>query len=449
MKDGRYYGGRPLHRRTILRGLLGGAVVAIGLPPLERFLNSNGTAYAAGGDDGFPKRFGLFFWGNGILPDRWTPTGKGTEWQLSDQLAPLEKVKGKVTIVTGTKLGVPNSEPHGAGAAGLLTGMPLVQQGANTTFGGPSIDQLIAGIIGNETRFRSLEFGAAPEAGYSFNGPNSQNPPESSPYALFQRIFGPGFTMPGDTPKIDPTLGLRQSVLDAVSADITRLQADVGAADKQRLDAHFEGIRLLEKRLVKLQEAPPKLDACKVPLVPELSYPDIEGRPQLQLKNQVFSEMMAYALACDQTRVFSNWFTHPVNNLLFTDASTGHHELTHNEPTPQPEVHKITVQIIQALATQIAALDAVQEGAGTLLDHMVVLGASECGLAKTHSMEEMPIVIAGGAGGKLKTGLHYRSEGGENTSKVLLSLCRSVGADLAKFGAEGGEAKDGLAAIEA
>lgn len=449
MKSGRLYGHHGLSRRTLLRGLLGGAVVTIGLPPLERFLNSNGTAYAASGDDGFPRRFGLFFWGNGILPVRWTPTGKGTTWQLSDQLAPLAAVKDKVSVVTGTKLGVPNSQPHGAGAAGVLSGMPLLMQGNNQTFGGPSIDQIIASVIGNETRFRSLEFGAAPGDGYSFNGPNSLNPPEPSANALFQRIFGTGFTMPGDTPKLDPTLGLRQSVLDAVGEDIKRLELDVGAADKQRLEQHLEGIRLLEKRLVKLQEAPPKLDACHVPKMPELAYPDIEGRPQLQLKNQVFSEMMAYALACDQTRVFSNWFTHPVNNLLFQNASTGHHELTHNEADPQPEVHQITVQIVQALAAQIAALDAVQEGAGTLLDHMVVLGVSETGLAKTHSMEEMPIVLAGSAGGRLKVGMHYRSEGGENTSKVLLSVCRAVGADMASFGAEGGQVKDSLSAIEA
>ena len=143
MKSGRLYGNHGLSRRTLLRGLLGGAVVTIGLPPLERFLNANGTAYAASGDDGFPRRFGLFFWGNGILPARWTPTGKGTTWELSDQLAPLAAMKSKITVVSGTKVGVPNSQPHGAGAAGVLSGMPLLMQGNNTTFGGPSIDHAV------------------------------------------------------------------------------------------------------------------------------------------------------------------------------------------------------------------------------------------------------------------------------------------------------------------
>jgi hypothetical protein len=441
-------GGRPLHRRTLLRGLLGGAVVTIGLPPLERFMNGNGTAYAEAADEGFPKRFGLFFWGNGNLPERWTPTGDGKEWTLSDQLQPLATLKSKISVVSGTRLGVPNTVPHGAGAAGILSGRPIVSTGGNQTFGGPSIDQIIAEVLGTDTRFRSLEFGAKPGEGYSYNGPNSRNPPESSPYALFERLFGAGFVMPGETPKFDPTLGLRRSVLDGVSDQVTDLRKVVGYNDNQRLQAHFDGIRALEKRLAKLELAPPKLDACMVPEAPEADYPDIEGRPQLWAKNEAFAELSALALACDQTRVFSNWFTAPVNNHLFPGASSGSHELTHNEPGDQPEVHANTVRCVEALATQIAALDSVQEGSGTLLDHMLLLGCSEVSRGKTHSLEEMPIVLAGSCNGSMVTGTHYRSVAGENSSKVLLSICRAMGLSLATFGGEGGLVSDGLSAIE-
>ena len=442
---------RPIHRRTLLRGLFAGSAVAVGLPALERFLNSHGTAYADSGSDGFPKRFGLFYWGNGMLPDRWVPKahGSGSAWQLSEQLAPLQAHKSRLCVVTGTRLGVPNSQPHGAGAAGILSGRPLQFQGGDTTFAGPSIDQIIANFIGKETRFRSLEYGAMPGSGSSFNGPNSQNPPESNPSALFARVFGAGFTMPGEKPKFDPTLGLRRSILDGMATDISALRAQVGATDAIRLDQHLDGVRQLEKRLAKLELAPPKLDACKVPKEPEKAYPDIEGRPQLQEKNKVLCDLLAYALACDQVRVFSNWFTYPVNNLLFKNATTGHHELTHNEPGTQPEVHAITVQCIEAFAYQLTALANVPEGAGTLLDHCAVMGCSEVSLGKTHSLEEMPLVIGGSAGGKLKQDVHYRSEGAENTSKTLLSLCRAVGCDMASFGSEGGLATDGLTAIEA
>lgn len=438
---------KRISRRTVLKGLLGGAVVGIGLPPLEMFFNGNGDVYADEAS-GFPRRFGLFFWGNGNLPERWTPKGTGTDWELSDALQPLAALKSEITVVTGTKLGVPNAEPHTSGAAGILSGAPLLNNAGNQTFLLPTIDQVIAAQLGKLTRFKSLEYGAEPKGGLSYNGPNSQNPPEDSPHKLFERIFGAGFTLPGEEPIIDPSLGLRRSVLDAVLEDIKGLKTRVGTADIKRLDQHFEGIRSLEKRLAKLEDDPPNLKACSMPGTPELLYPKIEGRPQLAAKNAAFAELSALALACDQTRVVSNWFSHPVTNTLFKGAKAGHHQLTHDEPPPQPEVHKIVVQIIEAFAAQIAALAKIDEGAGTLLDSCAFLCTSDVSYGKIHSLEDMPIIIAGSAGGRLKKGIHYASPSSENSSKVLLSICRAVGLNLASFGAEGGEVTDGLSAIE-
>lgn len=437
-----------LSRRAMLRGMLGGSVVAIGLPAFDLFLNGNGNAYADGGS-GFPTRFGIFFWGNGMLPQHWTPKGAGADWQLSESLKPLAALQKSITVVTGTRLEIPNNVPHFATAAGILSGRPLTKVGEDMTFSGQSIDQIIADVLGADTRFRSLEFGAGSKDGLSYNGPNSRNSAENSPHALFERLFGAGFTLPGDKPVVDPTLALRQSVLDAVVDDGKRLRAALGVNDQKRLDQHMDGIRALEKRLAKLQLSPPALAACKVPKEPLADYPDVLGRPQLLEKNAIFAELSAMALACDQTRVFSNWFTHPVNNLLFQGAPAGHHQLTHDEPADQPEVHKIVLQCVTAMAAQIAALQNVKEGDGTLLDHCAVLCCSEVSLGKTHSLEDMPIVIAGGAGGKLKTGLHYHSPASENASKVLLSLCRACGLTLPSFGADGGHVTEGLSAIEA
>lgn len=434
-----------MNRRTLLRGILGGAAVTVGLPWLELFER----AARAASPGGFPRRFGLFYWGNGILPSRWVPTAQGTAWELSDQLAPLAPFKDAVTVVSGMRVGVPNVEPHFATAAGFLSGRPIIKNGSDYTFSGPSIDQIIAGVIGQETRFASLELGTKSSDGMSHNGPNSRNPPETSPIAFFERVFGGSFTLPGDEPKVDPRLALKRSVLDAVGDDLLRLQGTLGAEDKQRLEAHLDGVRTLEKRLAKLEEDPPNLAACALPTVPVSEYPDIDGRPQLAEKNAIMSEIAAMALACDQTRVFSNWFTHPVNNLLFKGATAGHHQLTHDEPGEQPEVHKITLQCMEAFAAQVAALAKVKEGDGTLLDHCVLLGTSDVSLGKTHSPEDFPIVLAGSAGGRLRTGVHYRSASSENASKVLLTLCRALGLDLAEIGDAEGHTKDGLGAIEA
>lgn len=431
-----------MNRRMVLRGVLSGVAVTVGLPWLEA------TARAASG--AFPKRFGLFFWGNGNLPARWNPTGTGSSaaWSLSDQLAPLASHKAKLLVVSGTRVLVPNEVPHGSGAAGILSGAPLSSAEDDATFQAPTIDQVIAAQIGGSTLYRSIESAVSVHtSGRSYNGPNSRNPPEPSPFALYERLFGASFREPGE-PLLDPSIGLRRSVLDAVMGQIAEVQAKVGAADRVRLEQHFDGVRSLELRLAKLEEDPPALEACVRPVAPELEYPDIDGRPQLTVVNGLMSELLAMSLACDQTRVFSHWFSDPVNNLLFRGASAGHHDLTHNEPGEQPECHAITVQCMEAFGQLLDALDAIPEGDETLLDHCAVLGVSEVSLGQTHSLEDMPIVIGGSACGALKQDHHHRSAGGENASNVLLSLMRALDLNVPSFGAEEAFTDQSLTAIE-
>jgi hypothetical protein len=437
-----------LDRRTMLRGTLGGALVTIGLPPLEIFLNASGTARADGG--ALPKRFGIFFWGNGNHPERWVPQGEGTEWQLSEQLMPLEAVKSEITVVTGMNVLVGNTIPHGSGPAGMLSGSPLIVRGADDgTFSAPSVDQVIAQEIGGETRFRSLEIGTKPDYGLSYNGPDSRNPPESSPRRLFDRVFGGSFTLPGAEPRIDPKLRLRRSVLDVVMNDARRVRDRLGQNDKQRLDQHLDGVRELERRIARLEEHPPSLASCALPRTPEEQYPEVDGRPQLSAVSRAMADVLAMALACDQTRVFSNFFTYPVNNVLFPGARAGHHQLTHDEPGNQPQVNEIVKQIIAELGYFLGALKAVPEGSGTLLDNCAVLCTTDVSFGRTHSLDDYPIIIAGTASGSLKKGLHYRSKSGENASKVLLTLVRAMGLRRSEYGADGGRVDQSLGAIEA
>lgn len=440
-----------LDRRTLLKGLLGGGVVTVGLPPLELFFNSTGDAYAAG--CALPRRFGVFMWGNGVLPDRWNPpkTGVGDEWELSDQLQPLAAFKPRLSVVSGMQVQVKNEIPHGSGPGGLLSGAAVIRKGAGEeyTFALPSIDQVIASEIGADSRFRSLEFGVAPGAGLSFTGPDGRNPPESSPHKLFQRLFGAGFTAPGDEPIVDPTVGLKLSVLDAVLGDANRLRGRLGVGDQARLDKHMHGIRDLERRLEKLLDDPPDLAACVKPDAPLEEYPDVEGRPQLAAKNKAFCDVVAMAMACDQTRVFSNFLTAPVSNTLFPGAAGGHHRMTHDEALPQPGVHAIVLQCMERFADLLASLDAVDEGEGTLLDHSVILATSDVALGNTHTLEDYPIVLAGGACGALKTDVHYRAPSADNASKVMLSVVRAMEIAAPHFGDGDGKATEGLGAIEA
>jgi hypothetical protein len=439
-----------LDRRTVLKGLLGGVAVSIALPPLEAMWNGGGTALADG--SAFPKRFGLWTWANGILPDFWTPSssGSGDAWALSDLLAPLAPHKSKIAVVTGTQVHAVNSIPHYSGFGAVLTGLAQLGEEDDQTFAGPTIDQQIAAQLGGLTAYRSIETGGWFDLPISHNGPHSPNPPERSPHALFTRLFGPTFRAPGEEGGVvDPKLALRQSVLDVVTDRIAALQTKLGAADRARLDQHLSGIRDLETRLARLQAGPPDLAACVRPTEPDAGGDDDGLLADAFLNHRALADLIALALACDQTRVVTMSFMTPVSNYLFPGATMGHHELTHNEPGDQPQVHANTLRAIGELDYFLGALDAIEEGDGTLLDHSLVLGTTDVSLGKTHSLDEWPFVIGGSADGALLQDVHVRSDGRENASKVMLTILRAMGIPAASYGDEDRATTDGLSGIEA
>ena len=199
-----------LKRRAFLRGVAFGVPVAVGLPVLEHFLNGNGEAFADGTE--LPRRFGIFFWGNGrgIDAKRWNPAATGTTWEVSPQLEPLAAYKPYLNVVSGTKVKLQNSpQGHHRGSVAILSGRDFITQPANgapyrSTFAGPSIDQTIAAVTGAMTPFKSLELGVSSKLVkgegttlqfISHNGPDSGNQQEYDPAKLFDRIFAGGAGM--------------------------------------------------------------------------------------------------------------------------------------------------------------------------------------------------------------------------------------------------------------
>ena len=152
------------------------------------------------------------------------------------------------------------------------------------------------------------------------------------------------------------------------------------------------------------------------------------------------------SLACDQERVFTFQFSHPVNNLLYAGATEGHHQLTHDEPGEQPMVQGILRQIMTEAAYFIQALKNVQEGTSTLLDHCAVLFTTDCSDSRTHSVAEYPIFLAGSANGALASGVHYRAAG-ENVSKLGLTLLKAFGVPVTSFGSDEGLVTEELPAL--
>jgi hypothetical protein len=459
-----------ISRRTVLRGVVGGVGIGVALPPLEAMFDGNGTAYADG--TAIPKRLGIFFWGNGVKPDRWVPLTTGAGWASSPALMPLETagVKDYVNVVSGTMITSGDERGHHAGTVGILSGAPLVSQPANgapyrSTFSKPTIDQVAAGIIGATSQYKSLEVGISTRVNgnegttlhyLSHNGPDSPNPPEYDPVKLFDRIFGMGFVPPGasTTPVVDATLAYRKSILDVVLGDLGRLRARAGAADRVRLDQHADGIRSIENRLT-TGSMPVNADAsCKLPMRPvATAFADMAGKEQIQPKMQAMSDLLAIALACNQTRVFSMMFSGSTASTVYWQVglTEAHHQLTHDEPGNQPGVQASTVFTMQMFAILLNSLKAVPEGAGNVLDNTAILASTDTSDGRYHNIRDYPILVAGKGGGYFRyPGIHYRSPtGNESTSTSLLSVLRAAGTNLTQVGAGGGLVTTSCTGIEA
>lgn len=452
-----------LDRRTFLRGALGGAVASIALPTMEIMLNTNGNAYANGVP--IPKRFGVYFWGNGVVPSRWVPSGTGTAWTPSEELRPLVDagLRDYFNVISGHDIKTGNPRGHHAGTVGILSGAPLIPQdpgnaGYASTFSRPSIDQVVASHVSDGTRFRSLEFGIDPRVTtvegttlryLSHNGPDNANAPEYSPHALFNRLFGEGFSDPNNSePEVDPRFAIRRNILDAVKDDANRLHKKLGATDRLRLEQHLDGIQALQNQLRSIENAPAPPSSCSLPTNPGEIGSDTQARQRE--RSRAMSDLLAMALACDATRVWSNLFNGSVSGTYFwnIDASNSFHQLTHDEPGDQPKVHQIVMFIMEEFAYLLNALKNTPQGDGNLLDYSVILASSDTNSGQRHNIDDYPILVAGKGGGALQTGRHVRSLGA-NTTRVLLTCLKAMDCPHTTFGEAGGMTDRGVSEIEA
>ena len=434
-----------MNRRTLLRGMLGGAAVTLALPPLEAMFDGNGKAHADGTTK--PNRFGLWFWGNGIRTEQWIPQGTGNTWVAGAALAPLVGVRDWLHVLTGMEI-KSSTYPHHGGMAGIMTGDVYQQVGTTrdtivSTFARPSMDQIAAAALGGMTPYRSLELGITKKTGtdegttfevLSHNGPNNVNQPERNPRALFTRLFGAP-----PSPQVDAA---RRSVLDAVSEQTRALQARVGKHDRVRLDQHLDSVRTLEQRL-----AAPR-PACMVPAMPNDPATIVEA-------NRLLSDLLVMALACDLTRVFSVMFTQAGSGIVLSmpevGATNGLHSHCHNDSNPQTVVQRSVVFTMKQLAYLLTKMRDTPEGDGNILDNSVVFATSELGdQYPGHSVEEFPILIAGKGGGRLRGNWHYRSTTGRSTSAAVYTALRAAGVPLPNgFGTGAGHATAGIAELEA
>jgi hypothetical protein len=429
-----------LPRRTFLRGL-GGAMLA--LPVLDCMMDSHGQALAQGRP--LPKRFGVFFWGNGVRLDRWVPAQTGPGYTLSPELAPLQPVKDYINVISNYQVYAAGPRGHHDGVSGMLSGVEFIElphptSNYSSKFGGPSIDNILHADLGipqskpvlNLRTANEIVDGEGPTLQFiSHKGPDEPQPTVRSPATIWQQLFG-DFEVDPDAAAADPRNSLRTSVLDLVRDDITRLQGTLGTNDRRRLDAHLTGVSELRSRILAL---PPELTgSCAIP--DEVTASGGSLREVIDLQ----ADLLAMAFACDLRQIATIQFTGSVGFTVFPGMSAGHHDLTHQDiPEAQDNVHATTVHTMECFSSLMQKMRAMPEGAGNVLDNSLWLATSDLSEGLTHSVADYPIVLAGGAGGAMRTpGVHVRGERNlgfrKNTNDVLMTILRAMGSPRQSIG---------------
>ncbi|MEJ1964962.1 MAG: DUF1552 domain-containing protein [Gammaproteobacteria bacterium] len=323
---------KNLGRRHVLRGMLNGGVVAVALPVLDCFLNDSGTAYANGAQ--LPVRFGTWFWGLGGNNSILVPKKTGTGYEIPQQLAPVERVREHVNLITNLTA-FRDGEPNLCHYSGWIIGRTGKAPKGSGERPGETIDVTVANEISRSTRFRTLTASATGDFRntVSYENENSPNPPEISPLEFYSRLFGTDFQDPNSptfTP--NPRVMVRKSVLSVVMDESRSLEKTVGARDKERLDEYFTGLRHLEKQFDQQLTKPEPIAACHAP-------PAVTSDPRMgvdvemvKTRHRMLTDLMVMAVACDQTRVFNMAYSNAQANTVKQGYEKPHHTTTHEEP---------------------------------------------------------------------------------------------------------------------
>lgn len=435
-----------LSRRRVLRGMLGGGAVTVALPFLDCFLDDNGTALADGTQ--LPPCFGIWYQALGFTPGRWEPEKVGSGYEMRPDLKVLTPFKDRINVYSGLRcfLDGHTLNPHVSGVQAILHGgIPIGGTASDMGFGignkEPTLDQLVADVAGTRTRFRSLEVCCDGQTGsLSRRNATTASASEISPAALYARIFGPDFKDPNAAEFVpDPRVMTEKSVLSAVAEQSRNFTRKLGTADRVRLDDYFTSLRELEKKLEIELQRPAPMAACSVPAQPQ-ETPTGTLMDDAIANHKLFAGLLAHALACGQTRVINVIFSALASGLRRSGSGDTYHTRTHEEATDpalgcQPEVTWFQNECLKAFVSMLTTLDSIREGDRTLLDRIVLFYPTDVGFGRTHSMENIPLLTAGSANGRFKTGIHVAALG-DPVTRVGLTIQQAFGISVGVWGSE-------------
>ncbi|MSV29968.1 MAG: DUF1552 domain-containing protein [Bryobacterales bacterium] len=427
---------KQLQRRTFLRGL--GASVA--LP----FLDAMSPAFAAPGrlSGETPCRMVFVYAPTGMDMRYWTPEATGSNFEIGRILKPLEDFRQDFLVLSG--LGQNNGRALGDGpgdharaAGSYLTGVhPKKTAGADIRCG-ISVDQIAAAKIGKQTKFSSIELGCEDgrqvgncDSGYScaysnniaWRSETAPLPPEVNPRTVFERLFGDA----------DVTAGqrfYRKSILDYVREDAGQLRGSLGSSDRRKLNEYLDAVREIETRIenseTQAKDAPPQLEKPA-------------GVPLMYAEHaRLMFDLMVVAMQTDSTRVLTFMLGREGSTRTYPEIGVpeAHHPLTHhrNDPVMMEKAAKINCHHLEQFAYFVRKLKSTPDGAGSLLDHSMVVYGSGLADPNRHQHDDLPVLLAGRAKGRITTGRHVRYAKDTPLANLHMAMLDTMGVHTEHF----------------
>ena len=417
---------KHISRRAILRG----AGVALALPLLDSMIPAQTPLAKTAATP--PTRFTGIFVPHGMAPGYWVPEKTGEGFEFSPITKPLEAFRDRTVIMSG--LWSKSAEPppgvtgadHWVAAAFLCADKPKKTAGADIR-DGTTIDQLIAQKIGQDNLLPSLQLGVEDPGANSSNcgegyscaytnsiswmTPSKPLPMEINPQVVFERLFGDGATPQERAARRE----YDRSILDSVVQDAAQFKRQIGASDRNRVDAYLEDVREIERRLEIAKRASTAAPATSVPYGVPTSFDE-------HIKLQF--DLMALAFQGDITRVSTVLYARDLTARVYPESgtNTGFHAGSHHAENPDriKDYSKINTYHVKCLAYLAEKLKAIPDGDGTLLDHSLVLYGTNMGNSNQHQHYDVPHILVGGANGQLKGNRHIAYERKTVTTGNLL-----------------------------
>jgi hypothetical protein len=438
---------KHLSRRTVLRG----AGVSLALPLLDAMIPA-GTALAQ--TAAAPKlRAGFFYLPHGAIlwntvfgqeMDHWSPSGSGADYKLSPILAPLEAYKHRVTTFANIENKAPQNSVHTLVPATWLSGIRPNEKATGASMA-PTIDQMIAAKIGQDTVLPSLEVSsetttqsAACGAGacyysstLSFRDATTPLPMEFNPRKVFVQLFGAG-----DTPEERVTISRRRaSLLDMINARTRELERTLGPGDRAVMEAYLESVRETERRIAKASER--DLTDIDLPEAPIGELTDFDAQVKLMF------DLIALAYQADVTRVASYIMVGEGTNRTYNHIGVpdAFHPLSHHANNKEriEKLVKIQRYHVERFAEFVDKLAKIPDGENSLLDNSMLMYGSNMSNSDRHNNYPLPLMLVGGGAGSLRGGQHVVPPEYTTISNLHLTVVNKAGLELTSIGDSTGE----------